>query len=100
MTIPQPLQRHNSLVEDYLLVLFAGHSSPLYRLMEYQLGWRDERGDPLEAPVPQPRPHTQETSRHHLKEAIGNLDGAALTPEGRRELSQVATWLALREGNQ
>ncbi|MDO8750389.1 MAG: polyprenyl synthetase family protein [Dehalococcoidia bacterium] len=57
MTMPQPLQRHISLVEDSLRDLFAGHSSPLYRLMEYQLGWRDERGDPLEAPVPQPRLH-------------------------------------------
>lgn len=57
MTAPQPLQRHISLVEDSLRALFAGHSSPLYRLMEYQLGWRDDKGEPLESPVPQPRIH-------------------------------------------
>ena len=57
MSLPQPLQRHIPLVEDSLRDLFAGHSSPLYRLMEYQLGWRDERGEPLDAPAPQPRLH-------------------------------------------
>ncbi len=45
------------------------------------------------------RPCAQEVARHHLEEAIRCLEGAALTPEGRRELVQVATWLALREGD-
>ena len=57
MTIPQPLQRHISLVEDSLRNLFAGRSSPLYRLMEYQMGWRDEMGEPLESRVSQLRIH-------------------------------------------
>ena len=43
------------------------------------------------------RPHAQAAARHHLEEATLGLEGAALTQEGRRELLQVATWLALRE---
>ena len=31
--------------------VFAEHSFPLYQLMEYQLGWRDEHGALLERPV-------------------------------------------------
>lgn len=43
------LLQHNALpVEQFLRAMFVQYSSPLYRLMEYQLGWRDERGSPLE----------------------------------------------------
>jgi len=57
MVVPQPLQRNAALVEGALRTLFSEQSTPLYQLMEYQLGWRDEGGAPLEVPVQQIRLH-------------------------------------------
>ena len=55
MSTPDPILRHASLVESGLRSVFDQESFPLYHLMEYQLGWRDEYGGPLDFPVPQTR---------------------------------------------
>lgn len=39
------------MIERGLHATFAEHSFPLYQLMEYQLGWRDEQSAPLDRPV-------------------------------------------------
>ncbi len=57
MTVPQPLQRNATLLEGALRTLFAEQPFPLYNLMEYQLGWRDETGTTLDVPIWQPRLH-------------------------------------------
>ncbi|MBI4201723.1 MAG: polyprenyl synthetase family protein [Chloroflexi bacterium] len=57
LQIPSPLLRLSPLLEEALRAFFSQRSFPLYRLMEYQLGWRDERGSPLETQPPQPRLH-------------------------------------------
>ncbi len=51
--LPQPVQRGAALVENTLRGLLAQHNLQLYNLMEYQLGWRDEQGVPLDFPAPQ-----------------------------------------------
>lgn len=48
--IPEALQRQTMLIERGLADLFAQRTLPLYQLMEYQLGWRGEMGDPIEFP--------------------------------------------------
>ena len=53
MSVPPSLQRNSALAEKALRALFAQQSSSLYNLMEYQLGWRDEGGVPLDVPVQQ-----------------------------------------------
>ena len=53
MSVPPSIQRNSALAEKALRVLFAQQSSALYHLMEYQLGWRDEGGVPLDAPPQQ-----------------------------------------------
>ncbi len=55
MSEPEPILRHASLAERGLRSVFDQESFPLYHLMEYQLGWRDEFGGPLDFPVPQTR---------------------------------------------
>ncbi|MBI4339287.1 MAG: polyprenyl synthetase family protein [Chloroflexi bacterium] len=50
MQPPVAFQSLSSVVEGGLRTLFTQRSFPLYHLMEYQLGWRDERGVPLEFP--------------------------------------------------
>ncbi len=55
--LPQPLQRCAAQVEKTLHDLLAQHDLPLYNLMEYQLGWRDEQGVPLDYPALQTRLH-------------------------------------------
>ena len=57
--IMEPNSIHSDLpkVDTFLRSLFSSHTSPLYRLMEYQLGWRDERGAPLEEPLRHARLH-------------------------------------------
>ena len=55
MIVPQPLQRHGALAEESLRAVLSQHPFPLYHLMEYQLGWRDEQGAPLEVPGQQNR---------------------------------------------
>ena len=55
--LPQPIQRGAASVEETLRGLLAQHNLPLYNLMEYQLGWRDDQGLPLDLPVPQSRLH-------------------------------------------
>ncbi len=55
--LPQPLQRGAAAVEETLHGFLAQHDLPLYNLMEYQLGWRDEQGVPLDYPASQFRLH-------------------------------------------
>ena len=55
MSVPEPILRHASLVERGLRSVFDQESFPLYNLMEYQLGWRDEQAGPLDYPVESPR---------------------------------------------
>lgn len=55
--LPRPIQRGAAAVENTLRGLLAQHDIPLYNLMEYQLGWRDEQGVPLDFPAPQARLH-------------------------------------------
>ena len=55
MSVPEPILRHALLVERGLRSVFDQESFPLYHLMEYQLGWRDEYGAPMDFPVPQTR---------------------------------------------
>ena len=57
MTLPQPLRRNASLAEEGLRAIFAQRSFPLYHMMEYQLGWRDETGAPRDIPIGQTRLH-------------------------------------------
>ncbi|MBI2170505.1 MAG: polyprenyl synthetase family protein [Chloroflexi bacterium] len=52
---PSPLLTLAPPVEEALREFFAKRSFPLYHLMEYQLGWRDEGGAPLTTPHPEPR---------------------------------------------
>ncbi len=53
--VPSALLRLAPLIEEALRGFFAKRSFPLYRMVEYQLGWRDERGAPLELPLTEPR---------------------------------------------
>ena len=55
MNLPPILLQYRESVEGSLRSLFAQHSFSLYRLMEYQLGWRDEQAGPLDYPVENPR---------------------------------------------
>lgn len=57
VSVPSALLRLAPLIEEAMRGFFAKHSFPLYNILEYQLGWRDERGAPLELPVTQPRIH-------------------------------------------
>jgi geranylgeranyl diphosphate synthase type I len=42
--------RYSESVEATLRGLFSSHKVPLYNMMEYQLGWREEQGEVLEYP--------------------------------------------------
>ncbi|PKB65618.1 MAG: hypothetical protein BZY82_08065 [SAR202 cluster bacterium Io17-Chloro-G3] len=50
MTLPSILMRYSESVEATLRGLFTSHKVPLYHMMEYQLGWREEQGEILEHP--------------------------------------------------
>ncbi len=55
MELPSPLQQHQPVVERELRALLEEHTSgglPLYRMMQYQLGWVDDSGEPLQGPPP------------------------------------------------
>ena len=50
MLVADTLQRYSALTEEGLRKLFVDRNFPLYRLMEYQLGWRTETGESLDYP--------------------------------------------------
>ena len=55
MELPAPLQQHQPVVERELRALLEEHAGgglPLYRMMQYQLGWVDESGESLLGPPP------------------------------------------------
>ncbi len=55
MELPAPLQQHQPVVERELRALLEEHAGgglPLYRMMQHQLGWVDESGEPLLSPPP------------------------------------------------
>lgn len=58
MKLPQSMIRNASLLDERLRGMFSGRSFPLYRMIEYQLGWRDEFGDVLPKPVGPPMLHS------------------------------------------
>ena len=50
MQFSQLLSQFQSPIEAELRVVLASHPEPLYRMMEYALGWVDEQGSPLSSP--------------------------------------------------
>lgn len=44
MTLPDLVTRHQDAIETALQATVAGRQDPLYRMMEYQMGWVDESG--------------------------------------------------------
>ena len=44
MTLPELISRHHDAVEAALQSTVQGRQDPLYRMMEYQMGWVDEGG--------------------------------------------------------
>ncbi|MBI4312377.1 MAG: polyprenyl synthetase family protein [Chloroflexi bacterium] len=76
MPTPSPLLRLFGPIEDALRSFFAQRSFPLYHLMEYQLGWRDERAGLLDAPLVQPRVHA--TLCILACQALGGATAAAM----------------------
>ena len=44
MTLPDLITRHQGAVETTLQATVEGRKDPLYRMMEYQMGWVDETG--------------------------------------------------------
>ena len=55
MKLPPILHQYAEPVERALHATFAEQSFPLYQLLEYQLGWRDEQGVPLDHPAERDR---------------------------------------------
>ena len=47
MTQPNVVTRHQEAVEAALQTTVRGRPDPLYRMMEYQMGWVDEGGSPV-----------------------------------------------------
>ena len=55
MEFPEALQLHQSAVDQALREVTSGPAAqglPLYRMMEYQLGWADQEGSPEPYPPP------------------------------------------------
>lgn len=100
MALPDPLQHNTALLEKALRALFSSHSFPLYHLMEYQLGWRDERAAPLELPVQQVRLHGNLCLM--ACQAVGGVPERALPSAAAVELIFQFTQLHgdIQEGNQ
>ena len=48
--LPEPLTRYRSDVEDELRSLLGEQALPLYRMMQYQLGWVNSEGQPQDTP--------------------------------------------------
>jgi geranylgeranyl diphosphate synthase type I len=44
MFVPSALTRHGTSIEEALCAVISGRDQPLYRMLEYQLGWTDEQG--------------------------------------------------------
>ena len=47
MTIPDLITRHHEAVEATLKTTVEDRKDPLYRMVEYQMGWMDETGNPV-----------------------------------------------------
>ncbi len=47
MALPLVLTRYRPLIDGALRSTLAGYASPLYDMLRYHLGWRDERGHAL-----------------------------------------------------
>ena len=48
MELPAPLQRYSDQIEEELRASLDQRDLPLYRMVQYQMGWVDESGTPVE----------------------------------------------------
>ncbi len=55
MTQPTLITRHEATIEAALRAAVQTRTDPIYRMMEYQLGWVDEQGMALSSPPERPR---------------------------------------------
>ena len=84
MVLPLILPEQRKAIEDALRAIFAEHSLPLFRLMEYQMGWLDEQGVPIDHPVEYPRQYSALCLA--ACQAIGGQPEAALPMAAALEL--------------
>ncbi len=80
---PEGVSRFHEAIEAELRHVLAERGEPLYRMMEYQLGWIDEHGEPRSAPeAPRVLPALCLT----LCEALGGSVATATPPAAAVEL--------------
>ena len=80
---PESLARFHEIVEDELRLSLAERGEPLYRMMEYQLGWIDEHGEPRASPE---TPRVLSGLCLSLCEALGGPVAAAAPAAAAMEL--------------
>ena len=84
MVLPLILPEQRDTIEDALRAIFAEHSLPLFRLMEYQMGWLDEQSVPIDHPVEYPRQYS--ALCFAACQAVGGQPEAALPMAAALEL--------------
>ncbi|MCZ6890892.1 MAG: polyprenyl synthetase family protein [Chloroflexi bacterium] len=84
MVLPLILPEQRGTIEDALRAIFAEHSLPLFRLMEYQMGWLDEHSVPIDHSVEYPRQYS--ALCFAACQAVGGQPEAALSMAAALEL--------------